>query len=348
MELDDILEMQLVTELTGKFLRSPQKITTPHVCDAEIIDVYPDREDFLAITTDTISEEIHSGLYSNPYTIGWMAVLVNVSDLAAVGAYPLGLVLALSLKTIDSEYSRAISQGISDACQQAKTYVLGGDTNVAPNISITGTAIGLVKKDKLMTRHGMQVGDTLFVSGKLGLGNGLGISKFIPKAHKVIQEQDYLPSPRLREASIVREYASTCIDTSDGLFSAIAQLVTINHVGMSITADFKHILEERSLRLCQACGIPPFVLLAGIHGEFELLFSIPASQYDNFLSTAYKNHWNPIKIGKCVQHGVWYTSQKNTIALDVVRISNLFHEATGDLNHYINELVVMGAQIQAE
>lgn len=345
MELPEIFEMQFITKFSDNFERSSRKITDMHTCDAEIIDVYPNGNEFFAITTDTIAEELQMGLYTDPYTIGWMAVVIALSDLAAVGANPLGMVISLSLDSTESDHIHKISQGISGACKQAGTYVLGGDTNFASQTSITGTAFGLVNKHELLTRCGMQIDDTLFVSGKLGIGNGLGISKFIPEAHDAIRERDYLPAPRLKEGGIIKRYASACMDTSDGFFSTLAHLVKINHIGVDLTAGFDTVIEERSLNLCQALGISPFVLLAGIHGEFELVFSIPKAKKTNFLKAAHENSWTPIEVGRCTEDGVCYIHRDQRLPVDVIKLSNLFWEAKGNLDWYIKELIDIGKQV---
>jgi thiamine-monophosphate kinase len=84
-KLNSILENQKINKLLSDFRRSPHQLNKPHESDAEIIKL---NDALLAITTDSISEEILTGLYDDPYIIGWMIVTVNMSDLAAVGSSP--------------------------------------------------------------------------------------------------------------------------------------------------------------------------------------------------------------------------------------------------------------------
>jgi len=90
-QLNEILENKIINNLIAGFERSPNQLNHPHESDAEIIQLGNIK---LAITTDSISEEISTGLYDDPYLIGWMIVTVNISDLAAVGAIPIGILIS--------------------------------------------------------------------------------------------------------------------------------------------------------------------------------------------------------------------------------------------------------------
>lgn len=149
-QLKDIIENKIINDLTKSFLRSPMQLNKVHETDAEIIEL--ENSPFnLAITIDTISEEIKTGLYSDPYQIGWMSVMVNMSDLAAVGASPLGIVISQILpKDISDDFLSKLQKGINDACIKCGTFVLGGDTNFGDELIISGCAIGTVEKGKYL------------------------------------------------------------------------------------------------------------------------------------------------------------------------------------------------------
>jgi thiamine-monophosphate kinase len=115
-QLKDILENKIINNLTKSFPRSPLQMNNIHETDAEIIQLENSPYD-LAITIDTISEEIKTGLYSDPYLIGWMSVMVNMSDLAAVGAFPIGIVISQIIpKDISNDFLEKLQTGINDAC----------------------------------------------------------------------------------------------------------------------------------------------------------------------------------------------------------------------------------------
>ena len=123
-QLNSILENKLVNKLIESFERSPMQLNKPHESDAEIIELNDNTK--LAITTDSISEEISTGLYDDPYFIGWMIVTVNMSDLAAVGASPLGILISEIIpKNFSDEKVTELQRGISDACKAYNTFVLG-------------------------------------------------------------------------------------------------------------------------------------------------------------------------------------------------------------------------------
>ena len=148
-QLKDIIENKIINDLTKSFNRSPKQLNKVHETDAEIIELENSPYN-LAITIDTISEEIKTGLYSDPYQIGWMSVMVNMSDLAAVGASPLGIVISqIFPKKISGEEIKIIQDGINDACKKCETFVLGGDTNFGDELIISGCAVGTVEKENI-------------------------------------------------------------------------------------------------------------------------------------------------------------------------------------------------------
>jgi len=130
-QLNQILENKIINNLISGFERCPHQLNKPHESDAEIIQ-FENMQ--LAVTTDSISEEISRGLYDDPYLIGWMIVTVNISDLAAVGATPIGILISEIIPNdFSDEKLQLMQKGISDACQEYNTFVLGGDTNEGEN-----------------------------------------------------------------------------------------------------------------------------------------------------------------------------------------------------------------------
>src|SRR5664280_2176996 len=105
------------------------------------------------------------------------------------------------------------SEGISDACEEYGTHILGGDLNSGKQLIITGTATGTIEKENILTRKGIKPGDTLFISGKAGLGNAYALNKFSRTPGLTIE---YKPKARIKEGILLREYATACMDTSDG------------------------------------------------------------------------------------------------------------------------------------
>jgi len=343
-KLNSILENQSINKLISGFKRSPYQVNKTHESDAEIIKL---NDGLLAITTDSISEEILTGLYDDPYIIGWMIVTVNMSDLAAAGATPLGILIS---EIIPKKYEQAkisdLQRGIFEACNSYNTFVLGGDTNEGETLVLTGTAIGIIQKEKPITRLGCKPGDILFSSGKLGNGNAYAISKLISETNSF---NKYKPLARIKESSMICKYASCCMDTSDGLIATIDQLMRLNNVGFELNDNWQTVIDNEALEYSKNLNIPPWLLFAGQHGEFELIFTIPNELENSFLSEALKNELNPIELGRVISdREVKIPLYKELISINTAFIRNLPIEANGDINHYLKMLLEYDYQIKHE
>lgn len=298
-QLKDIIENKIINNLTKSFSRSPLQVNKLHETDAEIIKLDDSPYD-LAITIDTISEEIKTGLYSDPYQIGWMSVMVNLSDLAAVGASPIGIVISQILpKNISDDLLEKLQAGINDACMKCKTFVLGGDTNFGDELIISGCAIGTVNKAKHLFRIGCQPGDKIYTTGKIGIGNAYAAQKllFNNQMDSRLRGNDnlrFFPEAKLEWRNILLKYATSCIDTSDGVLSSLDQIMRLNNVGFKFRNDWTEAIEVSSKQLFHNYNLPLWLLLAGEHGEFELLFSIPAEKEKEFLNEANIINLNPV------------------------------------------------------
>ena len=290
--LNEIIENSNISKIASCYKRSPLQVNKIHECDSEIIKLNEDI--YLAVTTDSISEEIDTGLYDDPWLIGWMAVTANLSDIAAVGAKPVGLVISQIISDNTNEvFIKRLSDGISDACEEYDTYILGGDLNSGNQLIITGTATGIIEKGNILTRKGINKGETIYISGKAGLGNAYALNKFSSTPGLTI---NYKPKARIKEGILLREYASACMDTSDGVISTIDQLSRINNTGFEIN-DYEHLLDPEALKASEYYNFPSWLFLAGQHGEFELIFSIPKEKTGEFLEKAGEINWYPLELG---------------------------------------------------
>jgi thiamine-monophosphate kinase len=331
--LDLVEENKRLNQWIELFKRHPEQINSPHGSDAELIPI-AEGANLLAASTDTICEEISFGLYQEPYTIGWITVMANLSDLAAVGAYPIGLLISVSWpKDTTQNFKREIAHGIQEACEKIGTYLIGGDTNETPIISLTGCALGVLKKDDMVTRIGLKPGDFIYISYPAGLGNLMAASKYLNISDRLFAEREYRPTARIREGQILAPFASSCIDTSDGVFSALDQLVRLNQVGIEIEAHWKELVFPASN---QFDSVPFSALLAGYHGEYELLFSIPQNVNEIFLIKAKSIGWNPLFLGKAIDDPV--VSFRN-IPIDTLYFRNLIEEVNYDVDKYISLLM---------
>lgn len=340
--MDKILENDFIEFITGSFKRSPWQKNGLQESDCELI-ALPGSELIIALTTDSVVEEIERGLYTDPYLIGWMTVIVNLSDLSAVGADPIGILLNETLSAdLNTEFLNMMQQGIQEACAEHGINVLGGDTNFSSKIQMGGCAIGIIQDGPIMTRVGCRPGDYLFSSGKLGNGNSYA---FIKMAGNNVNSPDHLfykPKARIKEGQLLRIYASCCIDTSDGLIAAIDQLMRLNSTGFIFETEIEQFIHSGALKISNDTQIPAWMMLAGPHGEFELIFTIPSENLDNFLNSASLMGWEPLKLGIVTEiQEAKLLHNNNHISVDTAKIRNLFNEAHGDIGIYINELFKM-------
>ncbi|MEW6607884.1 MAG: thiamine-phosphate kinase [bacterium] len=335
---EEIMENMLINSWVRHFLPAPYQANKPHQSDAELIELPQDPQHYLAVTIDTVAEEISLGLYQEATTMGWVTVMASLSDLAAVGANPLGIVISTSVEPDrDTEFINKIARGMESACRMADTYILGGDTNLTSTISLTGCAIGLVPKNKVMRRYGCKSGDIVFTTGGMGIGNALAMQKITHLADSL--ESDYRPVARLKESQLIREYASSCMDSSDGLLATLDQLMRLNGLGFEIDYHWQQILAPKALEFCNRTRTPYWWMLGGLHGEFELVFTIPAHKKDDFLTIAQSKSIIPIQLGKVQESteiSLTLASQRK-IVIDTTTIRNLLYTVGGDWQTLIQE-----------
>jgi thiamine-monophosphate kinase len=343
--MEEILENQVIERIAGGFLKAPHKLNNIHEADAEIIILGDGHSNYLAITTDSLVEEVAGGLYDDPYLIGWMLATVNFSDLAAVGADPLGLLISVTQPPgINEIFIEKMAKGISSACRQLNTFVLGGDTNQGKELYLSGCAVGLVPKKSIITRMGAKPGDKVYLTAPGGIGN---VFAFLRLSNRGSPKPGlyYQPTARIREGKIVREFANCCMDTSDGVIHTLDTLMRLNGCQFVLDDDWERVLHPTALRVCKSQNLPPWLILAGIHGEFELCFTIGADKEKSFLKEASGIGWTPILIGETgTGRGISIRNGKRLIPVDSTSIRNLSEIAGPNPGLYIEKLLEIAHQ----
>jgi thiamine-monophosphate kinase len=350
--MNKIIENQLIDELTEQFQRSPMQMNKLHGSDAELIQLSGDPNMRLAITTDSIIEEIAVGLYDDPYLVGWMAVMANMSDLAAVGARPIGILLS---EVLPHNYPTAslqrLQQGIQDACVKCATFVLGGDTAMSDRLMLTGTAVGITDSERILSRSGCKPGDAVYVSGPVGRGNAFALSmlaaNFSPDLRYGSGVLRYQPIARLSAGQSLPGIASACTDTSDGVLSSLDQLMRLNNVGFEFDENWEYAVDSESGKLAALHGISAWLLLAGQHGEFELLFTVPADHEDDLWEAASKGGWTPLLLGRAIKKPeISLPMCGGRVSIDTALIRNLTYHAGSDIQQYVRELLALDREFR--
>lgn len=248
--------------------------------DAAIVALPPGRE--LAITTDTLVENVHFKKNTDPYSLGFKTLAVNLSDLAAMGADPAWFTLALTLPTRDEEWLENYSRGLFELSKRYNVQLIGGDLTHGP-LSMTATAMGFTPPKQALRRDGAKPGDLIFVTHTLGdaalgllfLNKKIAIAESFQSSTLSKLER---PLPRIEIGLSLRGRAHAAIDISDGLASDLKHILEKSHVGAIVYVD--------KLPLSDAMKtVPPGIQLSlALTGgdDYELCFTAPAELKDSF------------------------------------------------------------------
>ena len=239
----------------------------------------------LAVTTDMLVEAVHFLPDTNPKNLGWKALAVNLSDLAAMGATPRWVTLAGALPKADEAWLAQFADGFFSCAQTYGVDVVGGDTTRGP-LNVCITAMGEVEPGHALRRDGAKVGDQIWVSGRPGLA-ALGLAQLQGKVQlpepwpRLCIGALEKPRPRVALGQALVGVATAAIDVSDGLLADLGhigersncaaavklvqlpQLKDLTGSGDRYDADLRRIALE-----CQLSG----------GDDYELCFTAPGNQ----------------------------------------------------------------------
>ncbi|MDX1638308.1 MAG: AIR synthase related protein [Balneolaceae bacterium] len=341
--MDNILENVAIGRWSAQFKRSDRQVNKLHETDSELLEIPGLVDDYLAVTIDTVAEEITTGLYREPFTMGWVTIMACLSDLAAVGAWPLGVVISVSCEPgRDQAFITEIARGMEEACQTAGTSILGGDTNTTDAMSLTACSFGLVPRIKMITRCGCRLGDEV-CHGKSGQwkcpwpGTPFGGSQRTVSRIR-------LPHAGPQAGELIRKYGTACMSTSDGLLSTLDQLMRLNNNGFRIEFNPGGILEPAVMKVCQETGTSPWMMLAGLHGEFVLVGTARPDAAGDLRAHGNAAGIEMIRIGKVVERPdiTLVSSEEKETVIDMVGIRNLLQDVGGNLERYLAEFWKIG------
>ncbi len=218
---------------------------------------------YLLFASDMLIEGVHFSKDANPKDIGWKAVAVNISDIAAMGGTPKYVLMSVGVPEADcSKILKSILSGAETICKKYDITIVGGDTNKGQNLVIDTAIIGEVEKKSLALRSGAKIGDLIFVTGTLGEGR-LKHLRF---------------TPRIKEArTLTRLFKiNSMIDISDGLFLDLYRLAEASNVGAFIYKSLIPLSVEN--RDCPRRGLSLFSKAINYGEDFELLFTLSINE----------------------------------------------------------------------
>ncbi len=257
-------------------------------------------ERYLVATTDMLHRQTDFPEIMNPWQMGWMAVAVNLSDIAAMGAEPAGLLMAVGLPPeADLYFIDELFSGFRDCAAYYGTRILGGDTDSHQELTVTGTALGWVEKELVLRRSGARPGDLLCTTGSLG-GAGGGLYAWqeerldSPLIEKLLE-----PEPRLAEGRALAKSGSVTamMDSSDGLALSLSDLSAASRVGFVVYEERLPLAEG----LEEMVGRDRAVEMAlGAGGDFELVYTVGREKLE-----AARQACQLTVIGEVVKEGIW-------------------------------------------
>lgn len=255
--------------------RSPHRAVVGNGDDCAVVAPAPGMQ--LAISTDTLVEGRHFLSTVAPDRLGHKALAVNLSDLAACGARPLGFTLALTIPRVDSAWLAEFSRGLLALADAYDCELIGGDTTAGP-LSITITALGEVPAGQALLRSGARPGEDCWVSGQPGEAR-LALEAFRGSLHppldgptfEAVRTRLECPMPRVTLALALRGIATSAIDISDGLLGDLGHVLRASRVGALIAPD--ELPMNPHLRGRSREEALDMVLAGG--DDYELLFTAP-------------------------------------------------------------------------
>jgi len=261
-------------------------------------------KEYLLVSTDMISERTHIPKEMTPFQIGWFIVAINLSDIAAKGGEPLGLVLSFGLPKNTTElFLTELTKGADACATKFDTRIIGGDTKETGEINICGTAFGVVKKDEFMPRKGACPDDVVAVTGTLGKA-GAGYFNLKDKIlDKDISKALLEPIPKLKEGRLIarQKCISSCMDLSDGLSSSLYQLMELNNVGFEIDQSKIPLSSELLQLKKKKSDLNVFDFALHFGGDYELLLTIPEGYFEKTKKIMEKNGADLFAIGKVTE-----------------------------------------------
>lgn len=273
------MEFRLIDRIRERTAHPREDVPLGIGDDAALLAVPPGQQ--LAVAIDTLVEGVHFPHGTAPQDIGWKALAVNLSDLAAMGAAPAWALLALTLPSAEPALVDALADGFAHLAREHGVALVGGDTTRGP-FSLSVAVHGFVPPGLALRRAGACVGDAVLVTGTLGdAAAGLRLAQGDPASdranvhHGYLLERLHRPQPRVRAGLALRGHANACIDVSDGLLADLGHICTASGVGaeldtaaLPLSPALRATFDETAARGCALGG----------GDDYELCFTVPLAR----------------------------------------------------------------------
>jgi thiamine-monophosphate kinase len=225
----------------------------------------------LVVSTDTLITGVHFRNDFPPQDIGYRALAVNLSDLAAMGAEPAWASLALTLPEVDETWLTDFASGFFELAEAHHVALIGGNTARGP-LNITLTVHGFVPEGKALRRDGARTGDAIYVSGTLG--DAAWALENWPDADITARRRLLRPTPRVSLGMALRGVAGSAIDISDGFTADLGHILESSKVGAHVevgSLPLPPVLRKLDMATAQRHAL-------GGGDDYELCFTIPPAR----------------------------------------------------------------------
>ena len=342
-------EYNFVKKIVTNAPRSPNQINDFFKSDAEVLKV---GSQYLCASVDTISEEISMGLIRDAKTLGWLSAVISFSDLAAVGVPPQLLsITKLSSPSGIKIDEKLFREGIDEACKTYNVELSEFQSLSGPADLITSASSALVNEKPSLFRSPLKIGDKIYSTGPLGLGNAVAFANVAIRSRSPEQadalDKSYRPQARIREVQIIKKYSHACLDTSDGGLFSFDLMASLNSLGIEIDYN-QSLIHPLAQQISKLANVNPFIFFAAQNGEFELLFAVATELETEFIAACNKENFSFIKAGCVVQDpGLSLKIGSRTIKLDMSSIQNMLYDRTS-ADQYILALLNFASSNQIE
>lgn len=294
-------EFDIIREYFERLQVNTDRVSVGIGDDAAVINTSSDEQ--LLISVDTLNIGVHFPELTTAYDIGYKALAVNLSDIAAMGGVPRWFTLAMSLPEANRDWLAAFTEGLSALATQYELDLVGGDTTRGP-LSITIQIAGTVPHGQSLQRRGARVGDDIYVTGSIGdAAAALMICQGQLSADSQVNmrllQRLNQPVPRINVGIALRGIANACIDISDGLAADLGHVLEASGVGAElILAQLPRSQAMIQLGLDEA-QVQDRQLYGG--DDYELCFTAAASQRETINALSRETGCPVTRIGTIIR-----------------------------------------------